>query len=326
MALHDRGFLPPGRRLLAMECLALAEEAVKHAEANPECTKHVYRSQHPRMNEEVWLVRRATDGEWKMHVDCAGFVRNVLETTLKKPFTAALSDRSFMRAKDFCYFFEHLPSLCVGKDDGSNDRSASSCWRRIDDLRTILPGDIIAYRHKGHAAAGSTFMETTSVYNLFKALKVKQIFDAEAKIQRDGMVHRNIAEDEAVRQWADSMVHTLAEIGIESLTSLRERIEDDDVKNLLLCNKVEISILKEAMQSKAHDTGHVMFAAGLAEKVEENKWRVPVYQSTASSVQHRGVQHGYRTFTLSERGQWLWEGDTSILGVPDEVFAGRFPL
>ena len=85
-----------------MECLALAEEAVKHAEANPECTKHVYRSQHPWKNEEVWLVRRATDGEWKMHVDCAGFVRNVLETTLKKPFTAALSDRSFMRAKDFC--------------------------------------------------------------------------------------------------------------------------------------------------------------------------------------------------------------------------------
>ena len=311
---------------VAIKCLALAKEAVNHAEANPECTKHVYRSQHRSNNREVWKVGLNTNGgkEWIMHVDCAGFVRNVLETSLKHPFTVALSDRSFMRAKDFFTFFEHLPSLSAVAGSDLNDMrtSDSLCWSRVDDLRMILPGDIIAYRHKGQAAGGAAFLETTSLHSLFKSLKVKHIYD-EVKEKEGRLVHRNIALDEGVEEWTESLVQSLTSIGIESLDALKGRLEDNCVNNRMRSQNVDMAVLREALHSKAHDTGHVMFAAGRAENVENtNQWRIPVYHST-SSGKYPGVQRGYKTFTRTKHGRWLWEGDTNILGVPDEVLAAR---
>jgi len=339
----DKEMLSPGP--VALECFALAKAAVETAEKSPECTKHVYRSQHSSKNQELWQVGTTTQADdstatttnenWIMHVDCAGFVRNVLETTMnKRPFAPALSDRSFMRAKDFCTFFEHLPSIDIEKennlkvDSNSSKLPSSGCWRRVDDLRTIQPGDIISYRHGGRAAAGAAFVEMTSLHKLFKALKVKFLYDDEVNIKNGGMVDRNVSLDASVEAWTESMIHGLAEsYGITSLEMLKERFEDDkDVQKFMLDNNIDSSLLKEALQSKCKDTGHVMFAAGPPEQVDSNKWRIPVCESTTTSGKHPGVQQGFRTFTLAKNGRWFWEGDTNILGVPDVVFAGRLLL
>ena len=132
----------------------------------------------------------------------------------------------------------------------------------------------------------------------------------------------------------------LATIGIDDLDTFRKRCQDDVViavssdRELLLLfqrHHVDVQALRAALDSKCQDTGHVMFAAGPAEQCFENemKWRIPVYQSTSKS---KGVARGYRVFTLvresSNRGKackqmWLWEGDTNVLGVPDEVVSAR---
>jgi len=334
-------YLQSDKRMLpgpvALECLALAKAAVNRAETNPECTRHVYRSQHSWKNQELWQVgttaaaddtATTNEQQWRMHVDCAGFVRNVLETTMKTPFAVTLSDRSFMRAKDFCTFFEHLPSIGTEKDNllKIDSSSLSSCWRKVDDLRKLQPGDVISYHHGGGAAAGAAFVEMTSLHKLFKALKVKKLYDEEVKAKRGGMVDQNISLDAEVEVWTELMIHGLAEYGITSLDLLKERLEDEDVKKFMFFNDVDTTLLREALQSKCHDTGHVMFAAGPPEQVETSKWRIPVYESTSSSGKRPGVQRGFRTFTLAENGKWFWEGDTNILGIADEVSAGRLLL
>jgi hypothetical protein len=73
-----------------MASLEIAQEAVNRAKKDTTCTKWAPRSEEKENSEEVWEV--TGDGEWKMHIDCAGFVWNVLETTMNKPFTVTLSD------------------------------------------------------------------------------------------------------------------------------------------------------------------------------------------------------------------------------------------
>jgi len=217
-----RDFLPGPT---ALNCLNLAKRAVRYAELNPACIRHVHRSSIiPAMSTantnkinnclnaggERWIVSTTDTGggnsndDWTMHVDCAGFVRNVLGTILERPFVPALSDRWFMRSKDFVTFLESIPSLSfsvAGKDtvtsSGSeiitstsstslsslnnhgNDSHDSSYgrWRRVDDLRMIVAGDLIAYRHKGEAAGGAAFLQITTLSNLLKAVVVKFVYE-----------------------------------------------------------------------------------------------------------------------------------------------------
>ena len=134
-----------------------------------------------------------------------------------------------------------------------------------------------------------------------------------------------------------SLEADLTEIGIQNLDILRKRDQPDDVVRdeqllfLLHRHHIDPQVLRAALDSKYKDTGHVMFAAGPAEHCldDKNKWHIPVYQSTKSG----GVQRGYRVFTLVARENkrhgktceqmWLWEGDTNVLGVPDEVVSAR---
>jgi len=365
-----RQFLPGP---VSVRWLNLAREAVLRAESNPSCTRHVYRSQQAKNNKEVWdityrngvLLPPSEDGcEWRMYVDCAGFVRNVLETVLGgEPFAPSLSDRSFMRAKDFYTFFESLRGLPYYRDCDNNGDSGgkpTSCtvrrrdararraaaedrnyWRKISDLWTILPGDLIAYRHQGCAAGGAAFVQNTTLRGVLKAVLVKLAYDRAVQESNDdgGLVDRNLSEDGEVERRVSSLQADLAARRIVAAEDLVGRIGDDDVRDLFeRKHRVDTSLVRTALQSNIHDTGHVMFAAGTAEPLlsstpttattanKNNKyqeWRVPVFHST-SKGERQGVQRGYKTFRLdTETGEWFFDGDVALVGAPDPVLAAR---
>jgi hypothetical protein len=109
---------PTGR-----SCYRLAQEAVERVEAKTAKTKYVHRANKVKVEKEIWDV---TTDTWTMHVDCAGFIRNVLGTILdRSPFIECLSDRPFMRAKDFFTYFEKLPNKITDLDTETSD------WRRV---------------------------------------------------------------------------------------------------------------------------------------------------------------------------------------------------
>lgn len=75
-------------------------------------------------------------------MDCAGFVRRVLQHVTKDPFVLALSDRTFMRAKDFYRFFETVPYSVTDKDI-LRENEKKMQWRLVRDLRMVIPGEKI---------------------------------------------------------------------------------------------------------------------------------------------------------------------------------------
>jgi hypothetical protein len=103
--------------------------------------------------------RYAISGDtWTVNVDCAGFIRNTFQavtgSSITDPALRPLSDSSFMRAKDYTRFGQHLPldvraSSGSGGEAGPSPASAAVMWRKVSDLRDVLPGDIISYGQPG---------------------------------------------------------------------------------------------------------------------------------------------------------------------------------
>jgi hypothetical protein len=74
-----------------------------------------------------------TESKWRLHVDCSGFIRRVYQTATGAEIMASLSDRRFMRARDFCHFFGGLPSVKLEKD-------CALLWRLVPDVRMVMQG------------------------------------------------------------------------------------------------------------------------------------------------------------------------------------------
>ena len=135
-----RRFMPGS---LSKHCLKIAREAGRRVRDGRADTKYQHRGDgvgDQSRGDERWEIGDEHE-TWVMHVDCAGFVRNVLESAIGSQFVASVSDRRFMRAKDFRNYFAALPLSVVDQADGL------SPWRRVDDLRTLLPGDIVAWSY-----------------------------------------------------------------------------------------------------------------------------------------------------------------------------------
>lgn len=86
--------------------------------------------------------------KWIVNVDCAGFVRQVLKHVTKNPFVLSLSDRDFMRAKDFFEFFSTIPfTVLDGKEFPESARLMK--WRNVPDLRMVIRTCLICSSKNG---------------------------------------------------------------------------------------------------------------------------------------------------------------------------------
>ena len=127
-------FLPGPK---GFRCFRLAQRAAQKVKAGEAETKYSHRPENGKQGKEVFKI--SPNGDWKLHVDCAGFVRSVLKHVTKDPFVLALSDRSFMRAKDFYRFFDTVPYSVTDQELIQEDDNRMK-WRLVRDLRLVIPG------------------------------------------------------------------------------------------------------------------------------------------------------------------------------------------
>ena len=152
---------------LGLRCFRLSQMAADRVEKGLADAKYVHRPESGLRGNESWQVHGK---EWTLHVDCAGFVRSVLKHVTKDLFQPSLSDRSFMRAKDFYRFFETIQYMVTDTQDLPEETDKLLKWRIVPDLRMVIPGDIIVYRPKGNSAGGAAFTEydRSDLRHLFK--------------------------------------------------------------------------------------------------------------------------------------------------------------
>jgi hypothetical protein len=156
---------------LGLRCFRLSQMAADRVEKGLADAKYVHRPESGLRGEERW---HAHGDAWKLHVDCAGFVRSVLKHVTKNLFQPSLSDRSFMRAKDFYRFFETIPYTVIDHKDLPEETDKLMKWRIVPDLRMVIPGDIIVYRPKGNSAGGAAFTKNdrSDLKHLFKVRRI----------------------------------------------------------------------------------------------------------------------------------------------------------
>jgi hypothetical protein len=316
---------PCGRK-----CFQLAKEAVERVENGTGDTNYVHRQNAISVVGEIWNVNMedTCTTNWTMHVDCAGLIRNLLGTILKEQpdvvcGACCLSDRPFMRAKDFYTYFERLP--CTISDLGSSTSTTTTTdwqWRRVDDMRRLLPGDIMAYRSLGRAAGGAAFTnkEDEDTQVIFTAMKAAQLYEQVDEVE--GSVSRDLTRDAAVKEWVADICGALEPIGIVDYNSLKENM--DKVKELLEQRGESENIfelLDEVMDSNQSNTGHMMVCAGPAEPNATNpyQFRVPVFHSTQSKFKP-GVQRGYKRIVATSKDYKVWQrnvGDDDVYGDND---------
>ncbi|KAI2507541.1 hypothetical protein MHU86_6834 [Fragilaria crotonensis] len=343
---------------------------------SPHITKYAHRCKHGGQGREEWIVRRighVNNHRWaidRLYVDCAGFIRNVLCSVMDiDEFTLTKSDRDFMRAKDFFNFFKSI-THSVGEPDcdvdvatvdgasttiiaegvGVGDERLQS-WRRVDDLRMLLPGDIIVYRREGMAAGGAAFTldDLKDLLTLLKAVRTAQVYEEYDDETGEDLVDYNVAKDEAIEEWAMTLKDKLSSndaFGITDLAALRTLAAEvpsfwSDLKEYMdseNCYENDtVDRMYEALYASEGNTGHIMFAAGLAEIVgktaDKEEYRVAVFHSTGfgrkykgTNKRRRGVERSYRRFTrILATNKWIRErgdGDLSGGGVVD-VLAAR---
>jgi len=173
---------------------------------------------------EVWNVPNASGREpytkepWVLRVDCSGFIRNVFGTVTGGELAVSLSDRRFMRARDFYNFFGTVPSVTAEKD-------TSLIWRRVPGIKMILPGDIIAYAPVGNF----TKFDSADVRTLLIHVRLRQLrLETEA-----GEVHLVVAAGEVLQHepvfaaWVEPVMAKLARLGIKEVNDLRRHLEPD---------------------------------------------------------------------------------------------------
>lgn len=360
-----RSFLPGP---VGFRCFRLAQKAAEKVAYGTAQTEYVNRPANGKKGDEMWNL--SSSKGWTLNVDCAGFVRNCLKHVTKNPFRMLLSDRDFMRAKDFYGFFNSLPCTVLdtesATDDGnghdystshnySNIHSNNSnpdlrtlgatitgpntmSWRRVPDLRMVIPGDVIVYRPKGNAAGGAAFTEydRKDVSKLCKAVKAAQLYRImKEEWDRNHLLvePRNVMKDPSVQPWAKAVENKLNVIGITTVKHLlialnglkkfkppnhEPQKQMGDMLNFHL-QKAGFSPLKydtiqlmyECATTTALNTGHIVFAAGIAVDMGNGNgdYRIRVVHSTKfgkkdiNGVVTTGVQEHYRRFKLvQEKG------------------------
>lgn len=294
----------------------LAQRAAEKVKRGSADTEYVHRPESGKTGREQFLM--PVDDDWTIHVDCAGFVRNCLKHCTKNSWQMMLSDRDFMRAKDFFGFFQTISYSVMDKEE-MPDTDLRMKWRIVNDLRLVIPGDIIVYRPRGNAAGGAAFTENDrkDLPHLLKATKMAQIWMEE--IRSDPLRHtRNVARDPTLKPWVKAVQTKLQAVGILTVKDLKANL--NSINDLLQkhdfipLKQDTLSLMKECANSTALNTGHIVFCAGPAVHKGDNQYRVPVVHSTkygkvdVNGEVTRGVQEHYRRFTMvqGEDGKVTW--------------------
>jgi hypothetical protein len=382
-----RSFLPGP---VGFRCFRLAQKAAEKVAYGTAQTEYVNRPANGKKGDEKWAINN--NQSWTLNVDCAGFVRNCLKHVTKNPFRLLLSDRDFMRAKDFYGFFSSLPHTVLDTNfdydynninnyhnvtnshlhlqqqqqqqqqqqhdippvtttttttngtlhpfDTTDQRTTPNTmhWRRVPDLRMVIPGDVIVYRPKGNAAGGAAFTEydRKDLSKLCKAVKAAQLYRI-VKQEWD-MNHllvepKNVMKDPSVQPWAIAVENKLNSIGIKTVKHLlialmglkkfkptngqSQQEHMGEVLNLHLkkagfitLKYDTIQLMYECATTTALNTGHIVFAAGIAVDMgSNNEYRIRVVHSTKfgkkdiNGVVTTGVQEHYRRFKLIQEKQ-----------------------
>ena len=353
-----RSFLPGP---VGFRCFRLAQKAAEKVAYGTAQTEYVNRPANGKKGDEMWNL--SSTQSWTLNVDCAGFVRNCLKHVTKNPFRMLLSDRDFMRAKDFYGFFTSLPYTVldtdptIAEDTSGNDPNGTTSghnhshhdmrtlgfmnaagpntmsWRRVPDLRMVIPGDVIVYRPKGNAAGGAAFTEydRKDLSKLCKAVKAAQLY----RIMKDEwdrnhllVEPRNVMKDPSVQPWAKAVEAKLNAIGISTVKHLLIALnglkkfkppEGESQKRMgdMLNQHLKqagfsplkydtIQLMYECATTTALNTGHIVFAAGICVDMgnSNNEYRIRVVHSTKfgkkdiNGVVTTGVQEHYRRFKL----------------------------
>lgn len=316
---------------VGFRCFRLAQTAAEKVERGSADAKYVHRPESGKAGEETWDT---TGNDWTLHVDCAGLVRSVLKHVTKDPFLVSLSDRSFMRAKDFYRFFETVPySVTDQQEVVETDKQMH--WRLVRDLRMVIPGDIIVYRPKGNGAGGAAFTtnDRSDLKHLLKAVKTAQLWHNEEGEWKN-LVTRNVGQDASVKPWIETVKAKLAKIEIHSVKDLKAKF---DSINELLQEKGEavlsdetLKLMKECSETTALNTGHIVFASGPAELKGDNEYRIRVVHSTKFGKKDRkgntteGVQEYYRRFRLVQGpdGEDKWTREMRKAPVEEDLDDG----
>jgi hypothetical protein len=247
----------------------------------------------------------------------------------------SLSDRDFMRAKDFYYFFSTLPFTVM--DPPSPQISAANKqqhrvtnWRIVNDLRMVIPGDILVYRPEGGAAGGAAFTtaDRQDVRHLLQAVKTAELWNT-AQLSGGLVTQHNVAKEPPVHEWVAKAKSDLAAVGIvtvkclyDGLNTLQLRLKE---KGLNAFNKEILDLMKQCYEATSDDTGHIVFVSGPAVNKGNDEYRVRVVHSTKYGNKNEngqvttGVQEYYRRFVLKKDEHAVEYWTRKQTAVRDEV-------
>jgi hypothetical protein len=227
----------------------------------------------------------------------------------------SLSDRDFMRAKDFYCFFSTLPFTIMDPSSpmisAANKQHRVPNWRIVNDLRMVIPGDILVYRPEGSAAAGAAF--TTSdrqdIHHLLQAVKAAELWNV-AQLNGDLLTQHNVAKEPPVHEWVAKVKSDLAAVGIVTVKGLYDGLNNVQLrlkeKGLNAFNQEILDLMKQCYESTSGDTGHIVFVCGPAVNNGNDEYRVRVVHSTKYGNKNEngqvttGVQECYRRFVVNK--------------------------
>jgi hypothetical protein len=307
-----QSFLPGPR---GIRCFRLAQQCARSVRAGTATTEYVHRPESGKVGNELFKLTKGS-GDWILHVDCAGFVRSCLKHVTSNPFVMELSDRDFMRAKDFFGFFQACPySVLDGTQIPETDKRMK--WRLVPDLRMVIPGDVIVYRPRGSAAGGAAYTtnDRKDLSHLLKAIKTAQLWHTE---QRGTDEPRNFAKDARVKPWVTDVKNKLQSIGIHTVKDLRATLSTLNGKlaaaGYSKLYQDTIDQMQACIETTAMNTGHIVFCSGPAVAKENDEYRIRVVHSTkygapdANGNATTGIEEHYRRFRLvkPDSGREYW--------------------
>ena len=214
-----------------------------------------------------------------------------------------------MRAKDFFDFFSTIP-FTVMDPNPIPEKIRVMKWRVVTDLRHVIPGDIICYRPRGSAAGGAAFTvnDRRDINSLLKAVRTAQLWH---EIRDTGaLVTKNVARDDRVIPWVREVKNKLALIDIFTIKDLNANRGSINSKLRKIgqtpFKPQTVAMIRDCCETRATNTGHIVFASGPMQFVGDSEYRVRVVHSTkfgkkdADGNFTTGVQEYYRRFTLVE--------------------------